>query len=78
MPESKQLGRLLTEGMQVLVENRVSDMIDAITNEVVAEKIKDLKSELEMEVKAVVRNNSNVGQDMLDVMVTVTTKKGGK
>jgi flagellar biosynthesis/type III secretory pathway protein FliH len=78
MSEIKGMPRLLAEGIESLVQKRVSEMVNAITAEIVAEKVNELKADLQTEVSTKVNNCLSSGQDMLDVMVTITTKRGGR
>jgi DNA-directed RNA polymerase subunit F len=71
-------GRLIAEGVQSLIAKRVNDLVDSITAQIVAEKVKELKPQIHTEISAIFKENPSIGLECLDVMLTITTKRGGR
>jgi hypothetical protein len=70
--------RLLVEGIERLVAHRVHELVESITADIVADKIKELKPQLQAELNSVISSNPAMGLETLDVMLKITTERGGK
>ncbi len=66
---------LLEEGIRLVVEKKVSAIVDEITQEIIGERIESLKDQIAVEVKAQVESCKGSWSDKVDAFITIETKK---